>query len=83
MMSKNQDRMVYRRDDGNWVNKRNDAERASSIHSTQKAAEDAARETLRNQGGGELITKGLDGKIRSKDTISPGNDPCPPRDREH
>ncbi|MHB9068749.1 MAG: DUF2188 domain-containing protein [Sedimentisphaerales bacterium] len=49
-------RIVYRRDDGKWVNKRNDAERASSIHSTQKAAEDAARETLRNQGGGELIT---------------------------
>jgi uncharacterized protein YdaU (DUF1376 family) len=82
-MSKNQDRMVYRRDDGNWVNKRNDAERASSIHDTQKAAEDAAREMLRNQGGGELTTKGLDGKIRGKDTIPPGNDPCPPRDREH
>jgi uncharacterized protein YdaU (DUF1376 family) len=82
-MSKNQDRMVYRRDDGNWINKRNDSERASSVHSTQKAAEDAAREMLRNQGGGELITKGLDGRIRSKDTIPPGNDPCPPRDQEH
>lgn len=82
-MSKNQDRMVYRRADGNWVNKRNDSERSSSVHSTQKVAEDAAREMLRNQGGGELVTKGRDGKIRSKDTIPPGNDPCPPRDREH
>jgi uncharacterized protein YdaU (DUF1376 family) len=82
-MNKNQDRMVYRRDDGNWINKRNDSERASSVHSTQKAAEDAAREMLRNQGGGELITKGLNGRIRSKDTITPGNDPCPPRDQEH
>jgi hypothetical protein len=38
---------------------------------------------LQNQGGGELITKGVDGKIRSKDTISPGNDPNPPKDKEH
>jgi hypothetical protein len=82
-MNKKQDRMVYRRVDGNWANKRNDSERASSVHSTQKAAEDTAREMLRNQGGGELITKGLNGRIRSKDTIPPGNDPCPPRDQEH
>jgi hypothetical protein len=76
-------RMVYRRSDGDWVNKRNDSDRASSVHSTQKDALKAARENLINQGGGELITKGIDGKIRSKDTIAPGNDPCPPKDREH
>ena len=33
-MSKPQDRTVFRRDKGIWVNKRNDAERASSVHST-------------------------------------------------
>lgn len=76
------DRMVFRRPDGTWENKRNDADRASSLHKTQKEAEQAAREMLRNQGGGELITKGLDGKIRSKDTID-GNDPNPPKDTEH
>lgn len=38
---------------------------------------------LQNQGGGELTVKGLDGKIRSKDTIPLGNDQNPPRDREH
>jgi hypothetical protein len=38
---------------------------------------------LGNQGGGELSTHGRDGKIRSKDTIKPGNDPNPPRDTEH
>lgn len=27
--------------------------------------------------------EGLDGRIRSKDTIPPGNDPNPPKDREH
>lgn len=82
-MSKDQDRTIYRRDDGTWVNKRNDADRASSLHETQKAAIDAGKEMLGNQGGGELTVKGLDGKFRSKDTISPGNDPNPPKDKEH
>ena len=82
-MSKDRDRTISRRPDGTWENKRNDSERASSVHSTQKEAEKAAREMLHNQGGGELTTKGVDGKIRSKDTISPGNDPNPPKDKEH
>jgi hypothetical protein len=82
-MSKGRDRTVYRRPDGSWANKRNDADKASSLHHTQREADDAARRILHNQGGGELITKGLDGKIRSKDTIAPGNDPHPPVDKEH
>jgi len=81
-MTKKQDRTVFLRD-GEWVNKRNDADRASSVHKTQADAERAACENLLNQGGGELTTMGRDGKIRSKDTIAPGNDPFPPRDREH
>ena len=76
-------RMVYRRKDGTWVNKRNDADKASSLHNTQKQAEDAARKMLKNAGGGELTTKGGDGRIRSKDTIPPGKDPNPPEDTEH
>jgi len=79
---KRNDRIVYKTDDG-WANKRLDAERAGSLHGTQRQAEDAARDMLTRSGGGELITKGLDGRIRSKDTIPPGNDPNPPRDREH
>jgi uncharacterized protein YdaU (DUF1376 family) len=82
-MSKGRDRTVFRREDGQWANKRNDANRASSLHGTQREAEAAAREMLRNQGGGELTTMGLDHRIRSKDTIPPGHDPNPPRDREH
>jgi len=81
-MSKDRDRMVYK-SGNNWVNKRNDASKASSLHKTQKDAENSARQMLINQGGGELTTKGLDGIIRSKDTIAPGNDPNPPRDTEH
>lgn len=82
-MSKGRDRTVFRRDDGVWVNKRNDAEKASSLHSTQADANKSAAEMLRNQGGGERTTMGRDGKIVSKDTIAPGNDPCPPKDKEH
>ena len=81
-MSKGRDRTVFHRPDG-WVNKRNDAERASSVHETQAEAVSAARENLINQGGGELTIQGRNGLIRSKDTIAPGNDPNPPRDREH
>jgi len=82
-MSKGRDRTIYQRDDGKWANKRNDASRASSVHETQSDAIKTGRDMLHNQGGGELTTKGVDGKIRSKDTIAPGNDPFPPRDREH
>lgn len=78
-----QDRTVYRRSDGLWVNKRNDADRASSLHETQGKAWDAAREMLGNQGGGELTVMGRHGRITSKDTIQPGHDPCSSPDTEH
>ena len=77
------DRIVYRRSDGKWVNKKNDSDQASSLHNTQADAVDSASKMLKNQGGGDLIVKGLDGKIRSKDTIPPGRDPNPPKDKEH
>ena len=79
---KGRDRTVYR-SGADWINKRNDATRASSKHGTQRQAIDAARQMLKNQGGGELATKGRDGRIRSKDTIAPGSDPNPPKDTEH
>lgn len=82
-MTKKQDRIVYQRTDRTWVNKRLDADKAAGLHSTQGAAAEEAKQMLQNSGGGELIIKGLDGKIRSKDTIAPGNDPNPPKDKEH
>jgi hypothetical protein len=81
-MSKGKDRTVYRRDDGLCANKLNDANRASSLHQTQREAERSAKAMLLNQGGGELTTKGVEGKIRSKDTIG-RPDPNPPKDRAH
>jgi len=82
-MSKGRDRTVFKRTDGKWSNKRNDADRASGIHDTQKEAGKEARKMLKKQGGGELTTMGRDGKIRSKDTIAPGHDPNPPKDTEN
>ena len=82
-MSKGTDRTVFRREDGKWVNQRDAASRPAGVHDTQEVAAKEARGMLKNQGGGELTIHGVDGKIRSKDTIAPGNDPNPPRDKEH
>jgi hypothetical protein len=82
-MNKPQDRTVSRRSDGTWANKRDDATRASSIHHTQSEAENTGKAMLAKQGGGELKVQGLDGRIRSKDTVPPGHDPNPPKDKEH
>ena len=74
-------RTVYRRPDGMRVNQRNDSDRASSLHRTEREAVSAARQMLENQGGGELAVKGINGKIKTKDTVWRGNDPNPPRDK--
>ena len=64
------------------MDKRNSAGRGF-VFDTQKDAIASGREKLVNVGGGELTVKGRDGKIRSKDTLGGGNDPMPPRDKEH
>ena len=80
-MAKN-DRIVFKNDAGQWANKRHGAERAGSLHDTQAQAIAAAKANLLKSGGGELEVKGVDGRIRSKDTIGK-SDPVPPRDKEH
>ena len=72
-------RTVSLREDGAWANQKDGGKRASSLHTTQKQAADAARQNLVNQGGGELKIKNEDGKIRQKDTIAPATDPFPPK----
>lgn len=67
--------------DGGWDVVKPDAERASSHHDTQQQAIDRGREIVRNLGGGELRIHGRNGQIRDSDTVAPGNDPNPPRDR--
>ncbi len=67
-------RTVTPREKG-WSVEKPGANRASSVHETQKEAVAAARQILKNGGGGELAIKGRDGAVRDQDTIKPGNDP--------
>ena len=82
-MSNSKNRTVFQNSDGMWANKRNNAERAGGLHNKQSDAVAEAKQNLINQGGGELTIIGRDHKIRSKDTIAPGNDPRSIRDTEH
>lgn len=51
-----------------------------STHRTQENAIDRGEREARRDHV-DLVTHGRDGRIRSKDSF--GNDPNPPRDREH
>lgn len=61
-----------------WAVKGEGAERASSLHNTQRDAINAGRVNAQNKHV-ELVIHRPDGRIR--DSESYGNDPCPPRDR--
>jgi uncharacterized protein YdaT len=61
-----------------WAVKKDGAARASSIHDTQKAAQEAAI-PLAKQEKSEVVTHGRNGKIRDSDSY--GNDPNPPKDK--
>lgn len=71
-----------------WVSPRGDKwavhgernQRDTKIFDRQSDACAYARNIAINQNS-ELIVQGRNGKIRSKDSY--GNDPCPPRDKEH
>lgn len=58
------------------------ADRASGTHDTQAQAIDRARDIVRNTGGGEVVIHNRDGQVRDSDTIAPGNDPNPHRDKK-
>jgi Uncharacterized protein conserved in bacteria (DUF2188) len=65
--------------DSGWAVEKPGTSRVSSVHNTQREAQDVARDSLKRTGGGELVTMGTDDRIRAKDTVAPGNDPFPPR----
>jgi hypothetical protein len=76
-------RHISKRPDGQWQDKGEGRSRAGSLHSTQGAAEAAAKARLeRTPGGGEVIVHRPNGQIRDADTIN-RPDPNPPRDRKH
>ncbi len=74
---------VSKHSGGGFQYKKEGARRAAGITKTQKEAEHEAKELLANSGGGEVKIHGLDGKIRDSDTVKPGNDPNPPKDKVH
>ena len=71
------------KDLGKWAAKREKTERAAGYYDTQAEAEKAAKEFSANSGGGEVRIHTPKGPIRDSDTVAPGNDPCPPKDKKH
>jgi Uncharacterized protein conserved in bacteria (DUF2188) len=60
------------------------SDQASATANTQHEAEKLAKQFSANSGGGEVrIHKPDGGPIRDSDTVPPGNDPNPPRDKRH
>ena len=53
-MGKSNDRTIYKSSDG-WINKRIDAKTPDSIHNSQSEALIAARNSLQQDGGGQII----------------------------
>jgi len=70
---------VTQTDDGNWQVRREGSDRASGVFDTQRQADVRARD-LAQKSGGERITQGRDGRIRSKDSY--GNE-SKKKDTEH
>lgn len=66
-----------------WKAKREGAARAGGTANTQKEAEQMAKKFAANSGGGEVRIHRPTGPIRDSDTVAPGNDPCPPKDKKH
>jgi hypothetical protein len=80
MTTKKENIWVTQHPDGGWQKKKENRERSSGKYPTQKEAIDSAVEQAKKEGV-EVIVQGKDGKIRSKDSY--GNDPNPPKDKEH
>ncbi len=68
---------------GEWKAKREGAERVAGYYDTQAEAEKAAKEFSANSGGGEVKIHSPKGPIRDSDTVAPGNDPNPPKDKKY
>lgn len=75
------ERHVVPNPDGGWDVVAPGTARASAHVETQAEGIDRAREIVGNSGGGEVVIHRPNGQIRDSDTVSPGNDPNPPRDR--
>jgi len=77
-MAKNQ--WVVRRPDGRWAHKGEGNKRATRVTDTQQEAEQSAIRVAKKQKS-DVIVQGVDTHIVSRDSY--GNDPNPPKDKEH
>jgi hypothetical protein len=75
------ERHIVPNPDGGWDVKAPGAQRSSAHVDTQGDAINRAREIVHNTGGGEIVIHRPDGSIRDSDTVPPGHDPDPPRDK--
>ena len=80
-MPKN-DRYVVK-DGSDWAVKKGGKPSPEGVYRTQADAERAAKTAVRRAGGGEVRIQGRNGRWRDSDTVPPGNDPFPPRDKRH
>lgn len=80
-MAQRNERHVTPHPEGGWQVRSPGSDRASARARTQEEGVARARQILQNDGGGEIVIHRPDGSIRDADTVPPGNDPNPPRDR--
>lgn len=76
------DRHVVNHPDGWAIKKEGAEEQVSDAFGTQREAEQRAEQIVGDLGGGEVPTRDRRGRSRDPDTVPPGNDPSPPRDRK-
>jgi hypothetical protein len=81
-MANRRDVVPGKGDKKGWDVTKPGAKRPASHHDTQGAAEKAAKRDLAGKGG-EVVIHRPDGTIRDKDTVRPGRDPNPPKDKRH
>lgn len=74
---------VMKNKEGDWFAKKEGAKRVSGYYNTQAEAEKSAKAMSANNGGGEVRIHRPNGPIRDSDTVKPGNDPFPPKDKNH
>lgn len=75
-------RHVVPNENGGWDVKCPGAQRVSAHVDTQRQAISRAKEIVNIAGGGEVRIHGRNGQVRDSDTVAPGNDPFPPRDKK-
>lgn len=78
-MAKGKNQHIVKRPNG-WAVVGAGNQRATRVVPTQAQAIDVGRQIAINQQS-ELVVHGRNGRIRSKDSF--GNDPNPPKDKEH